>query len=207
MATMQTTFNVPKPRIAHAPRASKVFSYPSAGGFVMKSITRVELDWLGMMLPFETGIHDATDEDNLALRMMQIGGRWWPNERLYQLHRNGNGWLVPYGHHYPPDLDVGYCAEGVLVLSTWADNSPHLEDFPGVPPEKPDTWSKLSLCATMEERCEVLREFGAILYDSVEQAPDLPTSLEEGIERDREYEMLLTNMEDRDYRVQWAEGL
>ena len=98
------------------------------------------------------------EEDNLSLRMLQIGAHWWPSKELYDNH---NWEDYPYGHHYPPDLDLGYPRTGgVLVLRTWAPNSPYLAGLPDAALEKPDTWSRLSLCANMEERCVVLRQFG-----------------------------------------------
>jgi hypothetical protein len=51
----------------------------------------------------------------------------------------------------------------------------------------------------MEERCDVLREFGAVYYKSVKDCPDVPGSLEEGVAQGREYERLVKLMEDRDY--------
>lgn len=114
---------------------------------------------------------------------------------------------LPYGHHYPPDLDIGYTSEGVLVLRTWADNSIYLDGLPDVAPRKPETWSRLSLCGTMEERCEVLRNFGAVMYTSVDECPDLPNSLEEGIAQGKYYAELLRRMEGPYYLDQWLNGL
>lgn len=202
-----------KPRIVHGPLYSVVLSYPSQGGLVRKgAATRVELDWLGLMSPTSSddgnqtqAIHNANEEDDFALRMMQLGGRWWPSEELFERHCNAD---YPYGHHYPPHLDVCYPhTGGVLVLRTWAGNSPYLSDLPGVAPWKPDTWSRLSLCATMEERCDVLRAFGGSMYDSLRECPDVPESLEEGIAQWREYERLLKMMEDDRYVDQWFNTL
>ena len=181
-----------------------------------KSITPAELEWFGLKsrswnealnesapIAVDAG-DDANDEDAFALRVMQLGGRWWPNQKLYERHRAAD---LPYGHHYPPDLDIGYTAEGMLVLRTWADNSIYLDDLPDVAPQKPGTWSRLSLCNTMEERCEVLRDFGAVMYNSVEECPDLPNSLEEGIAQGKYYAELLRKMEDPNYLDRWLSGL
>jgi hypothetical protein len=212
----ETPLCTKNPRILHGPVYATVFSYPSLGGIVRKRVTRVELDWLDIGSPTGNGdysasknntqaSHDAKEEDVLALRMMQIGGRWWPNEQLFDRHRNAD---VAYGHHFPPNLDVGYpCSEGLLILRTWAGNSQYLEGLPGVAPERPDEWSRITLCANMEERCEVLREFGAGFYKSVKECPDIPESLEEGVAQGKEYERLLKLMEDRDYVDQWLYSL
>jgi hypothetical protein len=184
------------------------------GRFRTKRVTRVELDWLDIGSPTDYPAHgsntqasyDAKEEDILALRMMQIGGRWWPNEQLFDRHRNAD---VAYGHHFPPNLDVGCpsCSEGLLILRTWAGNSQYLEGLPGVAPERPDEWSRITLCVNMEERCEVLREFGAVFYNSVKECLDIPESLEEGVAQGKEYERLLKLMEDRDYVDRWLYSL
>ena len=199
----QVVLDVNKPRILHSLSTSQVFAYPSAGGLVRKHITRVELDWLSLTPPTivsnatQRTSDDATVEDDLALRLMQIGGRWWPSIQLYERHNEGEYY---YGHHYPPDLDIGYPGTGgVLVLKTWAENSPYSGDLPDAPSMKPNDWSRLGLCRTMEERCDVLRDFGAIEYGSVEECPDVPRSLVDGIAFGKEYETLLKKMEDWEY--------
>ena len=215
----QTCIGGTNPRLVHGIAFSKIFSYPSAGGFVQKRITQAELEWLHLKprignensnesIPIAAdkmfANEDVDEEDAFALRLMQLGGHWWRDQKLYKRHCNAD---YPYGHHYPPDLDVGYTSEGVLVLRTLAGNSRYLEDLPDIAPEKPDTWSRLSLCATMEERCMVLRDFGAVLYDSIEECPDLPSSLDEGIARGEYYAELLRKMEDRSYMDQWLNSL
>jgi hypothetical protein len=216
MATLSQTFlHGNKPRIVHGISFSDIFSYPSAGGFIRKSITQAELEWLGLKprlwsetsnksIPIAADKMYASDdmdmEDAFALRIMQLGGRWWPDRRLYERHPDND---FPYGHHYPPDLDIGYNSEGVFVLRTRADNSINYQNLPDIAPKKPETWSRLSLCATMEERCIVLRDFGAVVYNSVEECPDLPNSLEEGITQGKQYAELLRKMEDPHYLDQW----
>ncbi|KAI5360002.1 hypothetical protein Slin15195_G118640 [Septoria linicola] len=136
------------------PRSTErtLYAYPSTGGFVRKHITRVELDWFGLTLNDLTALvapgSDDVAEDALALRLMRLGGRWWKIKDHYCHHNNQE--IFSYGHHYPPDLDVGYPASG------------------DIPPEKPQNWTRFTLCATMEERCEMLRGFGAEWYASVE---------------------------------------
>jgi hypothetical protein len=203
------------PRIMHGHVSSTIHSYPSLGGYVRKKITRVELDWLGIKSPTNSSdsstfknntqaSYDAHEEDTLALRMLQLGAHWWPDRYLYDRHRDANGYAVPYGHHFPPDVDVCYPSSGgLLVLRTWAGNSLYLDGLPGVAPEAPAGWSRLSLCANMEERCEVLREFGAVYFRSVEECPDVPETLEEGVAQGKEYERLLKLMEDMNYVDRW----
>jgi hypothetical protein len=193
------------PRLEPGPYFCTVFSYPCAGGFVACHCTGVELEWLG--LP-RSGAHadsfdDPEMEDVFALRVLRLGGRWWPSRKFCHRHSNSQ---FPYGHHYPPELDVGYSSTGrTLVLKTFAETSPWLsgEDVP----QKPNDWSRLAACGTMDERCDVLRGFGAAEYDIREHCPDLPDSLETGIEEGKRYEALLTSMDDHTYLDQWLMGL
>lgn len=181
-----------------------------------KEISRVELDWLDIKSPTNSShdiasknntqtSYDAHEEDVLALRMVQLGAHWWPSRELYSRHRRED---VPYVHHYPPDVNVCYPESGgLLVMRTWAGKSPYLDGLPVVAPEKSDDWSRLTLCTNMEERCDVLREFGAVYYKSVKDCPDVPGSLEEGVAQGREYERLVKLMEDRDYVTEWWDSL
>jgi hypothetical protein len=200
-----------------------VFAYPSLGGLVKKHVSRLELDWLGVTYPtasqdgeahanetqkVKAAVEEnAPDEDAFALRLLQLGGRWWPSEQFFKHH---NGRNFPYGHHFPSNLDIGYRPTGeVLVLNTWAGNSPYLEspEIPGqrpdVPAMTPNDWSRLALCRTMEERCDVLRDFGAVEYTSAEECPDVPESIAHGIVTGRRYEELMNKMDDRDYVDAW----
>ncbi|PPJ49683.1 hypothetical protein CBER1_02165 [Cercospora berteroae] len=187
-----------------------VLAYPSTGGHVRKHLTRPELDRLGLTfdlaaenefvyLDTEQAEADTDQEDAFSLRLMHLGGRWWKSQEYFNCHYREAEW--PYGHHFPPDLDVGYpCSGGVLVLRTFAENLPYRGDLPDVSPERLENcWELLSLCATMEERCVALRKLGAVLYDSIEDCADLPRSVEDGIAQGRQWEELMDKMDDRDY--------
>ncbi|GIZ43189.1 hypothetical protein CKM354_000642700 [Cercospora kikuchii] len=189
---------------------SVVYAYPSTGGYVRKHLTRPELDWLGLTfdptaeknfvyLHPETADAETNQEDSFSLRLMQLGGRWWKSQQYFNHHFGEAEW--PYGHHFPPDLDVGYPASGgVLVLRTFAENSLYRSDLPDTLPEKPEHyWELLSVCATMEERCAALRKLGAVFYDSIEDVTDLPNSVEDGVAQARNWEELMDKMDDRDY--------
>ena len=146
---------------------------------------------------------DQENEDNFALQMMQLGARWWPERECRRLDIP-----VPYGHHLPPDLEVGYPGEGgVLVLRTCADNSHEFESLKA-PPPKPEDFERLGLCGTMEERCAVLRSFGAVFYPTIEECPDLPQNLEDGIATGRYFEVMMNRMVgDPLYLERWTDSL
>lgn len=68
--------------------------------------------------------------------------------------------------------------------------------IPDDPIELPNEWAKVVMAFTMDERCAALKNFGATFYPTVEECPDIPKTLEEGIETGRYYESLLRKMED-----------
>ncbi|CAK1364076.1 uncharacterized protein RHO25_005794 [Cercospora beticola] len=110
---------------------SDVLAYPSAGGYVRKHLTRVELDWLELTfdpaaendfvyLNASQADAEPNQEEAFALRLMHLGGRWWKSRTYFNHHFREAEW--PYGHHFPPDLDIGYPSSGgVLVLRTFAE--------------------------------------------------------------------------------------
>ncbi|UJO25028.1 hypothetical protein CLAFUW4_14381 [Fulvia fulva] len=209
----QTTFTTP--RIVHNMRSTEVFAYPACGGHVRKTVSRVELDWIGLTVVSGDELSDESTpiavnkdrahrdhhaEDAFALRLMQIGGRWWPSQKFYRHHRTSD---YPYGYHYPPDLDVGITSEGgILILRTRGEDYKFIH-MPDDVPMKPDTWSRLRLCSSMRERCSVLRAFGAMAYTSMHNCPELPSILEEGIAESWRYEELMNRMDSTEYLDWW----
>jgi hypothetical protein len=72
---------------------------------------------------------------------------------------------------------------------------------------KPDDWEgKIGMTLTMDERCEVLREFGVTFYEKVEDCEDIVKTLQEGIRKGKRYEELLKKMGDMKYVDNWLEG-
>jgi hypothetical protein len=67
-------------------------------------------------------------EDAFALRMLQLGARWWPSLSFYL--RRSDSQYPPYGYHYPPDRYVGYSSSGgVVVLILFAETSMRFEEY------------------------------------------------------------------------------
>ena len=83
---------------------------------------------------------------------------------------------------------------------TWDEEDerkPYLE-------REPDDWEeKIRMALTMDERCEVLKGFGATFYEKVEDCEDIAKTLQEGIRKGRRYEELLKKMEDMKYVDRW----
>jgi hypothetical protein len=182
-----------------------VFAYPLSGGIILKNVVGVELDFLGLPRTETVLCHDDGEmEDTPALRMLQIGARWWPSLNFYKRYAFSDH---PYGYHYPSDRYVGYpSTSGILLLELFAESSVSwLEGLD--PPQKPETWARVLLSSSMDERCTVLTEFGATFYEDSGQCDKLPKTLEEGVAEGKRYERLILKMKDDAYLEEWMESL
>ena len=118
---------------------------------------------------------------------------------------------IPYDFHFPPEIKVAYpsSGNGVWVFKFSADRQTW-EEGEGRQPyllRKPDAWdAKINLVLTMDERCEVLKSFGARFYQRIEDCGDIASTLQDAVERGKRYEKLLRKMEDMHYVDRWLEG-
>ena len=194
------------------PQYCQVKAYPSMGGVVLGFFTAVQLKQLGLFnLKSVPRSRNDTEEDGLALSMMRQGAHWWPGWDLYQHHYDRlTDKLIPYDFHFPPRINVGYpsSGNGVWVFKFSEDRMGLDEDEPIKPSLEgmPDDCSaRINMTVTADERCEVLKSFGARFYDTVEECEDIPKTLEEGRLKGKRYELLLRKMEDDDYLSRWLE--
>jgi hypothetical protein len=185
----------------------KTTAYPSSGGIVLGYFTGTELAWLGLSHSDEAKRSiDPHEEDAFAFQMLRLGAFWWPSWKFYSRHSEKMA-EIPYGHHFPLNIYVGYPSTGGVWTLKTADNRIRLPDDAE---ERPKDWAKVVMASTMDERCAVLERFGATFYADVEECPDVPKSLEGGIEMGRQYEALLKRMEDDapgGYLDMWLDGL
>ncbi|KAJ6437229.1 histone-fold protein [Purpureocillium lavendulum] len=193
-------------------RYSQVKAYPSMGGVFLGFFTAIQLKQLGLSnIEQAPRSHDNDEEDKLALAMMRQGAHWWPDWELYQSHYDRlSDQLIPYDFHFPPRINVGYpsSGNGVWVFKFSEDRMEVDEDEPIKPTLKciPDGWyERINMAITADERCEVLKSFGATYYETVDDCEDIPKTLEEGRQRGKKYEELLRKMEDEDYLNRWLE--
>lgn len=206
-----------EPYLSHDPNARtefphltyRVTAYPSSGGIVLGYFSAVELAHLNLSCTIPANrSSDPAEEDDLAVRMLRLGAHWWPSWNLYAFHREQIIEGIPYDFHFPPNVNVGYPSLGkaVWVFRFSADKrfwdeederKPYLE-------REPDDWEeKIRMALTMDERCEVLKSFGATFYEKVEDCEDIAKTLQEGIRKGRRYEELLKKMEDMKYVDRW----
>ena len=186
-----------------------VYAYPSSGGIVFGQFSAVEMVRLGLArFQPSNRSSNADEEDDLALRMLHLGAKWWPSLDFYAYHREKMQQGTPYDFHFPPIIQVAYpsSGEGVWVSKFTADQMNWDERIwrKSYLPRKPDDWDgKISMVLTMDERCAVLKSFGATFYESVEACDDIPKTLEEGIERGKRYKDLMKKLGDPFYFNGW----
>ncbi|KAK4985127.1 hypothetical protein LTR66_008275 [Elasticomyces elasticus] len=202
----------PNTRTEFLPLSCKTTAYPSSGGIVLGYFSAVELAHLDLSRTKQANrSSDPVEEDDLALRMLHLGAHWWPNWRLYAHHQERILEGILYDFHFPPHVNVGYpsSGKGVWVFKFSADERIWDEEDQRKPylDRKPDDWDgRINMALTMNERCDVLKDFGATFYEDVEDCKDIPTTLRKGVEERRRYEKHLRKMEDMKYVDEWLSG-
>jgi hypothetical protein len=191
----------------------KVTAYPSVGGIVVGYFTAVQLKQLGLSnVEIAVRSQDKSEEDELALTMMRHGAHWWPSKKFYSHHSERmTDMPIPYGFHFPPRVNVGYPSSGKGVWVFKFSEDAFIWDQDGLTrPDvnrMPDDWyGRINMALDGDERCEILKCFGAKFFDNVEDCVDIPKTLLEGIERGQRYQALLEKMEDDEYLNRWLEG-
>ncbi|KAL9620540.1 MAG: hypothetical protein Q9160_004901 [Pyrenula sp. 1 TL-2023] len=196
-------------RTEFLPNACKTIAYPSSGGIVLGHFTAIEVEYLNLSrLEPAKRSSDPAEEDDLALRMLHLGAHWWPSWSVFAYHSARIAEGIPYDFHFPPNVQVGYpsSGEGLWVFKFSADEQTWEEEDERKPylARKPDDWNaRIMMALTMDERCEVLKQFNATFYEKIEDCKDIPNSLEDGIQGGKGYEQLLKKMEDRIYVDEW----
>lgn len=202
----------PNVRTEFLPLACKTTAYPSSGGIMLGYFSAVEMAYLGLSRTKPANrSRDPAEEDDLALRMLRLGAHWWPSWDLYARHQEQIIDGTPYDFHFPPIVNVGYpsSGKGAWVFLFSADQRTWDEEDGRRPSlgRKPDGWEgRIKMALTMDERCEILKDFGATFYENVDDCEDISKTLPEGILKGKRYEELLKKMEDPHYVDRWLSG-
>ncbi|KAI9657864.1 MAG: hypothetical protein M1831_004100 [Alyxoria varia] len=153
-------------RISYDQAGATARGYPSDGGIILLPLDVVLATHLGLLprLPEDNEpkrYPDQAQEDDFCRRLRLAGGKWWSSED--DMMRKIIGFEEP-SEEEKRVLFVGWPdggKKGVWVLS--------LEDES----KKPKDLGKLNLCVTMDERCGVLRGWGAEYFEDPKQVPEL----------------------------------
>ncbi|KAK2740036.1 hypothetical protein CKAH01_07205 [Colletotrichum kahawae] len=188
---------------------------PSTGGIVVSHPSAVDLVYLNLPRTHDTEASTAEVEDALATRMLRLGALWWPSWATYAGHRKRlHDEEVMYDFHHPPDTHVGYPSTGgvwvvrfsadvpsVVVVDAYGRSDETRRTFPVTP----EGWyRRMEMVLSMDEKCEVIRDFGGVFFESAEECGYVATDLEGGREMFRWFEPLLGRMEDNEYVRSWT---
>ncbi|RYP60158.1 hypothetical protein DL769_008251 [Monosporascus sp. CRB-8-3] len=201
-----------EPRTEFLPLHCRVTAYPSVGGIVLGYFTAVQLKQLHLdNIESATRSQDDSEEDKLALAMMRHGAHWWPSMKFYLHHyERMTEKLIPYDFHFPPRINIGYpsSGKGVWVFKFSEDTADWDQEewIKRYLDRRPSDWhGKINMALDGDERCEILKRFGARFYEEAEDCDDIPKTLQEGIQKGKRYQALLEKMDDGDYLDNWLE--
>ncbi|KAL2803068.1 hypothetical protein BJX63DRAFT_425576 [Aspergillus granulosus] len=128
-----------------------VYSYPSTGGVLIKEGADL-VDMLFLSIPrsrVSERAPSADEEDRFCNLMRRTGATWWPSKEEWI----GEKKVLVFG--WPTD------GVGVWVLR-----------FPSAR-EVPRDFGRMSLAMNMEERIQIMREYGATFVEDVTQVEEL----------------------------------
>ena len=138
-----------------------VYGYPSAGGILIKETDVVDMQFLHLDR-FTAAQRSANliEEDAFCNRMRMVGAVWWADEQEWinvQLGLRGKTEMeerrLVFG--WPTD------GEGVWVLRYESERA------------IPRDFGRMSLAVDMDERCRIMREYGATFYDDPGRVEEL----------------------------------
>jgi len=191
-------------------------THPSIGGIVIAKPSPVDLQHLNLPRTHDTAPSSNPEiEDDLSLHMLRLGAAWWPDWATYARHENRmeDPNEPYYGSHFPAAVAVGYPSTGGVwvarhmsgqglnellghVHRSRQQGGKALEDLPA----RPRGWGpRMRMVLTMDEKCDAMKDFGAVFYEKVEDCPHVAKTLEEGRGLFRTYEGLLAKADDPGY--------
>lgn len=220
-STEECFFDPLRPEYAEPPDGmrSNIFSNPvaacpSVGGVVMANPGPIEMQHLNLPRTHDTS--RSGGDDDMAVLVLQLGARWWPDWGTYARHKTAIDDGVEYRHHFPPRLEVAYPSSGGVWVAEYSPDMPQVrlleeeerrEGRDTLPPVPGDWWNKMNLVLTMDERASALRRFGATFYERPEDCPDLALSVKRAKDMFEPYKELLERMDNLEYRNKWYSEL
>ncbi|KAF2148521.1 hypothetical protein K461DRAFT_282976 [Myriangium duriaei CBS 260.36] len=142
-----------------------VFCYPSTGGVLIKHPDLVDMLFLGLDRAHGSERSaDPDDEDQFCRLLRRTGAKWW---------RSKDHWMeVPFDDYgnivdeEEKELVVGWPTDGVGV---WVLKF-------GDAKKKPKDYGRMKLAMNMEERIEIMKEYGAMFFEDATQVEELDDS-------------------------------
>ncbi|KAL2843368.1 hypothetical protein BJY01DRAFT_215828 [Aspergillus pseudoustus] len=155
-------------RTEFTPRGCLVFGYPSTGGILVKEADLVDL--LFLSLPRSHAVQrpssaDADEEDEFCRLLRRAGPTWWPSKREWLEALIGMGEIREEEREV---LVFGWPVDGVGV---WV-----LKFLDGK--ELPRDFGRIGFAMGMEEKIQIIREYGATFIENVSQVEELKDGYE-----------------------------
>lgn len=150
-------------RTAFGTLGCTVYGYPSTGGVLIK-----EADLLDMLFLSLSRSHvsqrspSADEEDKFCNLMRRTGATFWPSKRDWFDVQVG---LREITEEEEKVIVYGWPTDGVGVWVLRFQNANQL----------PDDFGRMSLAMNMEEKIQIMREYGATFVEDVTQVEELNT--------------------------------
>jgi hypothetical protein len=171
--SLDDDFSCPSPmplphtiRTEFGSRGCTVYGYCSTGGVLVKEANILDMNFLSLdrLHPAERS-SDAAEEDKFCGLMLKVGATWWKSRQEWAEAQIG---LVELTETQKRVLVFGWPTNGVgvWVLRYKSER------------EVPNDFGRTNLVVTMDEKIEVMREYGALFYEDAGDVEEL-----EGVSR------------------------
>ncbi|KAM3074476.1 hypothetical protein ACMFMF_006485 [Clarireedia jacksonii] len=142
-------------------RGCTIYGYCSTGGVLVKEANILDMKFLSLdrLHPAERS-DDAVEEDEFCGLMRKLGATWWNSRQEWAEAQIG---LVELTEIQKRVLVFGWPTDGVgvWVLRYKSER------------EVPNDFGRINLVITMDEKIEVMKEYGALFYEDMGAVEEL----------------------------------
>jgi uncharacterized protein YifE (UPF0438 family) len=138
-----------------------IYGYPSTGGVLIKEANL--LDMLFLSLPRSHVSYrspNADEEDKFCSLMKRTGAKFWPSKRYWSEIQIG---MREITEEEEKVMVYGWPTNGVGVWMLRFKNTEQL----------PEDFGRISFAMNMEEKIQIMREYGATFVEDVTQVEEL----------------------------------
>ena len=142
-------------------RGCTVYGHPSSGGILIKEADTVDMHFLSLnsFRPSQRS-SNILEEDRFCALMRRLGASWWESEEEWVDVQLG---VRERTEMEEKVLGFGWPADGVGV---WVSRF-------GSEKEVPDDFGRLRLAVNMDERVQVMKEYGATFCEDAREVQEL----------------------------------
>lgn len=138
-----------------------IYGYPSTGGVLIKEADLLDMLFLSLPRSHESPRSpSADDEDKFCNLMRRTGATWWPSKRAWIEVQIGSREIT---EEQEKVVVFGWPTDGVGV---WVSRF-------GSARQLPKDFGRISLAMNMEEKIQMMREYGATFVGDVTQVEEL----------------------------------